>query len=77
MKDLFGRLFGQEERPRQEAKPAAPVRRDAPRQEAAELYKKGDVIGSKYEIQGVLGKGGFGIVYRAYDRGTKEVKCTP
>ena len=73
MKDFFGSLFGQEQKPRQEPKPAAPVRREAPRQEAAELYKKGDVIGGKYEIHGTLGKGGFGIVYLAYDRATKEV----
>src|ERR1035441_7507533 len=43
MKDLFGRLFGQEQKPRQEPEPAAPARREAPRQEAAEIYKKGDV----------------------------------
>jgi tetratricopeptide (TPR) repeat protein len=73
MKDMFGSLFGQEQKPRQEAKPAAPVRREAPQQEAAELYKKGDVIGGKYEVHGTLGKGGFGVVYLAYDRDTKEV----
>ena len=27
------------------------------------LYKKGDVIGGKFEVLGILGKGGFGIVY--------------
>jgi serine/threonine protein kinase len=73
MKGFFGSLFGQEQKPRQEAKPAAPVGRDAPRQEAAELYKKGDVIGRKWEVHGTLGRGGFGVVYLAYDRHTKEV----
>lgn len=73
MKDFFGSLFGQEQKPGQEPKPAVPARREPPRQEAAELYKKGDVIGGKHEIHGTLGKGGFGVVYLAYSRETKQV----
>ena len=73
MKAFFGSLFGQEQKPRREAKPAEPGRGDAPRKEAAELYKKGDVIGRKWEVHGILGRGGFGVVYLAYDRHTKEV----
>src|ERR1022692_2296139 len=73
MKDFFGSLFGQEEKPRREAKQAAPVRREVPPREAAELYKKGEVIGGDFEVQGALGKGGFGVVYLAYNREWKQV----
>ena len=30
-------------------------------------WKSGDVIGGKYEVKRVLGKGGFGVVYLVYD----------
>jgi tetratricopeptide (TPR) repeat protein len=73
MKGFFGSLFGKEQKPGQEAKPAAPVPQEAPRQEAAELYRKGDVIDGRIEIHGTLGKGGFGVVYLAYSRETKQV----
>ncbi|MCX6844492.1 MAG: serine/threonine-protein kinase [candidate division WOR-3 bacterium] len=36
-------------------------------------YKKGDVIDQKYEVYGVLGSGGFGIVYLVYSRESKGV----
>ena len=39
----------------------------------AEDYQKGDVIGDKFEVRGRLGKGGFGVVYLAYDRESKEL----
>jgi serine/threonine protein kinase len=29
-------------------------------------YKKGDLIGQEYEVYGVLGKGGCGVVYLVY-----------
>jgi serine/threonine protein kinase len=31
-------------------------------------YKKGDIIGQKYVVCGVLGAGGFGVVYLVYER---------
>jgi serine/threonine protein kinase len=60
------------QKPRPEAKPAAPVRRDTPRKDAPVFYKKGDVIEGDLEIHGTLGKGGFGVVYLAYSREIKE-----
>jgi tetratricopeptide (TPR) repeat protein len=35
-------------------------------------YKRGDFIGPKYEVYGVIGAGGFGVVYLVYSRETKE-----
>ena len=36
-------------------------------------YKKGDFIGQKYEVYGVLGMGGFGIVYLVISHETGDV----
>lgn len=41
--------------------------------EIKHTYKKGDVIGNKYQVYDVLGKGGCGIVYLVYARETKSV----
>jgi tetratricopeptide (TPR) repeat protein len=46
--------------PKQNLQPGAP-------------YKKGDFIGQKYEVYGVLGKGGFGVVYLVYSHELGEV----
>lgn len=37
-----------------------------------EKFKKGDFIGQKYEVFGVLGEGGFGIVYLVYSHDTEH-----
>jgi serine/threonine protein kinase len=36
-------------------------------------YKKGDFIGRFYEVLGILGRGGFGVVYLVYSHETKFV----
>ncbi|MEW6419515.1 MAG: tetratricopeptide repeat protein [Nitrospirota bacterium] len=36
-------------------------------------YKKGDIIGDKYEVFDILGEGGFGIVYLVYSHELKSV----
>ncbi len=36
-------------------------------------FKPGDFIGLNYQVYGVLGRGGFGIVYKVYHRETKSV----
>lgn len=41
--------------------------------QAGFTYKKGDVIGKKYEVYRILGKGGFGVVYLVHNRQTGEV----
>ena len=37
------------------------------------VYKKGDLIGTAYRVLGVLGLGGFSVVYLVYSRDTKSV----
>src|SRR5664280_1457557 len=36
-------------------------------------YKKGDFIGFNYEVDGILGQGGFGVVYLVHSREAGEV----
>src|SRR5450830_1782847 len=36
-------------------------------------YKKGDFIGQEYEVYGILGKGGCGVVYLVYSHELGEV----
>jgi len=37
------------------------------------IYKKGDMIGTSYRVLGVLGLGGFSVVYLVFSRDTKSV----
>ncbi len=37
------------------------------------VYKKGDIIGNTYEVFGLLGVGGFSVVYLVYSRETEAV----
>jgi tetratricopeptide (TPR) repeat protein len=38
-----------------------------------ELHRVGEVIGEKYKVIGLLGKGGFGLVYLVHSLGTRSV----
>ena len=78
MKNLFSSFFGRDSKSKDSGgsvrptKPAEGARsRDA--RSIGEPYKKGDVIGHKYEFYSTLGKGGCGVVYLVYSHGTKSV----
>jgi tetratricopeptide (TPR) repeat protein len=73
MKSFFENLFGRKQEPPQNQKRAEPVRQNVGQREYPEFYKKGDVIGGKYEVRSILGKGGFGVVYLVYIRATREL----
>lgn len=71
MKTFFGNLFGKKaQRPVERGQRAGPTRIEAP---TFAPYKKGDYIGSKYYVHGVIGAGGFGVVFLVSPRGTNQL----
>lgn len=53
--------------------PVQPIQRGSENQASSDSYKKNDVLGQRYEVHSVLGKGGFGIVYLVYDHDLHSV----
>ena len=73
MGSFFAKFFGRRLRPHREAEHGGSVRRCGPRGQHPEFYKNGDLVGSKYEIHRTLGRGGFGVVYLAFNRETSRL----
>jgi serine/threonine protein kinase len=70
----FGKLFKKVSEPKAEPNHVV-APKPAPEKDiqSGELYKKGDFIGQKYEVYGILGKGGLGVVYLVYSHELGEV----
>ncbi len=81
LKNIFSRIFRNSAELRRARQYKDNVRVTWPRRSSDErqllemetAYKKGDFIGQKYEVYGVLGIGGFGVVYLVYSHETKSV----
>ncbi|MCJ7530754.1 MAG: protein kinase, partial [Anaerolineales bacterium] len=76
MSSFFGNWFGKSRKKasQPEQKPrAAPKPAPGADHQTGVPYKKGDFIGQKYQVYGVLGVGGFGIVYLVYSQETGDV----
>ena len=65
VKTFFGNLFGKKQPPLKIQERNEPARQNESQSEAEEFFKIGDLIGGEFEVVGYLGKGGFGLVYRA------------
>jgi serine/threonine protein kinase len=72
IKSFFHRIFGKK-RAHLTGGPAGADCQGGPRREEAEPYRPGDLIGGKYEIRRTIGRGGFGVVYLAFNRETTRV----
>lgn len=69
MSGFFDKLFGRKQaRPQQERK--SPLQ--TPESEPFQPYQIGEIIGGKFEVYRVIGKGGFGIVYQVRSLETGE-----
>jgi hypothetical protein len=69
MSNFFDNFFGKRRAPeRIAAEVATPLQ-----QPEFAPYEKGDLIGGKYYVHGVLGAGGFGVVFLVSPRGTNQV----
>jgi serine/threonine protein kinase len=65
VKTFFGNLFGKKQPPLKIQERNELARQNESQSEAEEFFKIGDLIGGEFEVVGYLGKGGFGLVYRA------------
>ena len=67
MPNFFRSLFGKSHSSLSERQPAKPAEQQAPPRQGTPIYTEGDVIGRKYTVCRLLGRGGFGMVYLTKD----------
>src|SRR5437762_2684972 len=73
MKSFFENFFGRRREPAKNQNLGGRKYRTVQPRVEPKFYKAGDVISRKYEINRLLGQGGFGIVYLAFNQVTKSV----